>query len=300
MHEKTHEHAVHAHEGHSHDHGHHHAHHHGLNGALALTTVFALVELVGGLMANSLALLADAGHMVSDVAALSLAVMAGRIASRPAHAGMSYGYGRARVLAAQANGLGLWFLAGWISWEAFGRLSAPPVVNGGIVLGIAAIGLLINLAAMFMLRHQHDLNTKAAYWHVLGDAMGSVAAMIAGAVILTTGWNPIDPLLSFLVAGILAWGGWRLLRETTLQLMDSVPDAVEIKEVSQAMLALEHVAGVHHIHIWTLPNGTLAMSAHVQLNDMLHWPELLPAIQNRLAELGITHATLQPELSCCD
>jgi len=300
LHEKTHEHAVHAHEGHSHDHGHHHAHHHGLNGALALTTVFALVELVGGLMANSLALLADAGHMVSDVAALSLAVMAGRIASRPAHAGMSYGYGRARVLAAQANGLGLWFLAGWISWEAFGRLSAPPVVNGGIVLGIAAIGLLINLAAMFMLRHQHDLNTKAAYWHVLGDAMGSVAAMIAGAVILTTGWNPIDPLLSFLVAGILAWGGWRLLRETTLQLMDSVPDAVEVEEVSQTMLALEHVAGVHHIHIWTLPNGTLAMSAHVQLNDMLHWPELLPAIQNRLAELGITHATLQPELSCCD
>ena len=153
---------------------------------------------------------------------------------------------------------------------------------------------------MVMLRHQHDLNSRAAYWHVLGDALGSVAAMIAGAVILTTGWNPIDPLLSFLVAAILAWGGWRLLRETTLQLMDSVPDAVETEEVCQAMLAIEHVTGVHHIHIWTLPSGKLAMSAHVQLNDMQLWPELLPAIQNRLVELGITHATLQPELSCCD
>jgi len=308
-HAQAHEHAAHAHgpdHNHSshdhshHDHSHSHGHHHGLNGALALTAVFALVELAGGLIADSLALLADAGHMFSDIIALSLAVMAGRIASRPAHAGMSYGYGRARVLAAQANGLGLWLLAGWISWEAFGRLAAPPVVSGGIVLVIATLGLLINLASMFLLRNQHDLNTRAAYWHVLGDALGSVAAMIAGAVILLTGWNPIDPLLSFLVAAILAWGGWRLLRETTLQLMDSVPDVVKTDEVCEAMQALRHVEGVHHIHIWTLPNGTLAMSAHVQLNDMLQWPELLPAIQNRVAELGITHATLQPELTCCD
>lgn len=302
LHHHADEHASHAHShSHSQTHSHsHHGHHHGLNGALALTALFALVELAGGLIADSLALLADAGHMASDIVALSIAVIAGRIASRPAHAGMSYGYGRARVLAAQANGLGLWFLAGWISWEAFGRLAAPPVVNGGIVLVVATLGLLVNLAALFLLRHQHDLNTRAAYWHVMGDALGSIAAMIAGAVILFTGWSPIDPLLSFLVAGILAWGGWRLLRETTLQLMDSVPDAVEIAEVSEAIQSIKHVEGVHHIHIWTLPNGKLAMSAHIQLCDMLDWPELLPNIQNKLVGHGITHATLQPELTCCD
>jgi len=147
-------------------------HHHALNAAFWLTAAFAVVELVGGFMANSLALLADAGHMVSDVAALVLAMLAGRIAGRPAHRQMTYGYGRAKVLAAQVNGLMLWFLSGWIVWEAAGRLANPPVVQGGMVLWVAAIGLIINLIVMRWLYGTHDINTRAAYWHVLGDALG--------------------------------------------------------------------------------------------------------------------------------
>ena len=177
-----------------------HNHHHHLDAALVLTAIFAVVELAGGLMAHSLALLADAAHMASDVIALALAAIAGRIALRPAHANMTYGYGRARVLAALANGLGLWFLSGWIFWEATGRLNSPPEVAGEIVLIVATIGLLINIIVLKWLHGSHDLNTRAAYWHVIGDALGSVAAIVAGLVIVVTGWMPIDPILSFLVA----------------------------------------------------------------------------------------------------
>jgi len=251
-------------------------------------------------MANSLALLADAGHMFSDVAALGLAMFARHIAERPAHTQMTYGYGRAKVLAAQANGLMLWFLSGWIVWEAAGRLANPPVVQGGIVLWVAAIGLMINLVIMRWLHGSHDINTRAAYWHVLGDALGSVAAIIAGAVILLTGWMPIDPILSFLVAGILAWGGWRLVRETTLELMEAVPQEVDSGIIAQAIQNVEGVVGVHHIHIWRLPEGNLAMSAHIQIDKMEQWPALLPVLLEKLKHQNIEHATLQPEVRCYD
>lgn len=277
----------------------HHAHH-GLGGALILTALFALIELTGGLLANSLALLADAAHMASDILALGLALMASRIASRPAHAGMSFGYGRARVLAAQANGLGLWFLCGWISWEAIGRLKQPPDVDGAIVLGIATAGLAVNLLALFLLRQHHDLNSRAAFWHVLGDALGSVAAIIAGAVILQSGWQPIDPLLSFVVAGILAWGGWKLIRETTLLLMEGSPAHVDQDELHRLINDLSQARGWHHVHLWTLPSGTLALSAHIEVDDMADWPQLLACLQQELRQRGIHHTTLQPELGHCE
>jgi len=235
----------------------HHHHHHALNAAFWLTTVFAVVELIGGLMANSLALLADAGHMSSDVAALGLSMFAARIAQRPADTQMSYGYGRAKVLAAQMNGLMLWFLAGWIVWEAVARFNHPPLVEGQIVLWIAAVGLLINLIAIYVLQGGHDLNTRAAYWHVWGDALGSIAAIVAGCVIMLTGWMLIDPLLSFLVAVILIWGGWRLVYETTLELMEAVPQEVNIEAIQQALLRIEYVKRVYHIHIWRLPISNL-------------------------------------------
>jgi len=275
-------------------------HHHSLNAAFWLTVVFALVELVGGLMANSLALLADAGHMMSDVAALALAMLARAIAARPAHAQMTYGYGRAKVLAAQFNGMALWFLSAWIIWEAVGRLSKPPEVQGVLVLWIAAIGLLINLVIMRWLHGSHDINTRAVYWYVLGDALGSVAAIITGAVILLTGWMLIDPLLSFLVAAILAWGGWRLVRETTLELMEAVPKELDCDNVVQALQSLEGVVGIHHIHLWRLPIGKLAVSAHVQVDNMEKWPGLLPLLLETLKQQKIEHATLQPELRCYD
>ncbi|MDQ7010361.1 MAG: cation diffusion facilitator family transporter [Mariprofundaceae bacterium] len=278
---------------------HKHAHH-SLKAALWLTASFALVELVGGLLAGSLALLADAGHMVSDIVALGLAVLAGNIAKRPPHARMTYGYGRARVLAAQFNGLGLWFLSGWIVWEGIGRLSSPPPVNGGMVLSIAVIGLVINLAVLKWLHGGHDINTRAAYWHVLGDALGSVAAIVAGLVILLTGWMPIDPILSFLVAGILAWGGWRLVRETTMELMEGVPLEVDVGDIERLMRQVEGVTGIHHMHIWRLPDAQLAISAHVQVESMDDWPSVLFRLQERLGGQGIGHATLQPEISCRD
>ncbi len=278
----------------------HAGHYHALSAAFWLTAVFAVVELFGGLMANSLALLADAGHMVSDVGALGLAMLARHIAGRPAHAQMTYGYGRAKVLAAQANGLMLWFLSGWIVWEAVGRLADPPEVQGGMVLLIAALGLGINLIIMRWLHDSHDINTRAAYWHVLGDALGSVAAIVAGTVVLLTGWMPIDPILSFLVAGVLAWGGWRLVRETTLDLMEAVPQGLDSDTIVLAIESLDGVDGIHHIHLWRLPSGQLAISVHIHIHQMDQWPTLLPILLERLQQLGVEHATLQPENHCHD
>jgi len=273
---------------------------HPLNAALGLTAVFALVELAGGIMAESLALLADAGHMVSDIVALGIAVFARRIAARPAHAGMTYGYGRARVLAAQANGLGLWFLSGWIVWEAVARIAAPHAVQGRIVLGVAALGLLVNLIVLYWLRDARDLNARAAYWHVTGDALGSVAAIVTGLVIVLTGWMAIDPLLSFVVAGILAWGGWRLVRETTLELMERTPEGISTGEIERCVRATPGVHGMHHIHLWRLPDGRAAISAHVGIDDMRQWPRILPVLVTELAARGVEHATLQPETLCQD
>ncbi|WP_038250036.1 cation diffusion facilitator family transporter [Ghiorsea bivora] len=287
------------HEGHNHVNDSHEGHHHGLGAALWLTAAFMLVELVGGYISNSLALMADAGHMASDVMALGLAMVAQRIAARPAHAGMTYGYGRVKVLAAQVNGLTLWFLSGWIVWEAIGRLANPPEVQGTMVLVIATVGLFINLIIMRWLHGSHDLNTRAAYWHVLGDALGSVAAMVSGAVILLTGWMPIDPILSFFVAAVLVWGGWRLVRETTLELMEALPKGVDINLVQQKLLQVKGVVGVHHMHVWKLPNAKLAASAHIQVEVMEDWPQTLLLLQGVLAAYHVEHVTLQAELVCC-
>ncbi|MDQ6984358.1 MAG: cation diffusion facilitator family transporter [Ghiorsea sp.] len=277
----------------------HSGHNHPLNAAIWLTAAFMLVEFVGGYLANSLALMADAGHMASDVMALGIALAAQRIAMRPAHAGMTYGYGRVKVLAAQVNGLTLWFLCGWIVWEAVGRLQHPPQVQGSMVLIIASIGLVINLVIMRWLHGSHDLNTRAAYWHVLGDALGSVAAIIAGAVIMLTGWMPIDPILSFFVAIVLAWGGWRLLRETTLELMEASPRHIDMDNVQQQMLRTKGVIGVHHIHIWRLPNSSYAASAHVQVQSMQDWSDISQRLNDVFKAFEIEHVTLQPELTIC-
>jgi cobalt-zinc-cadmium efflux system protein len=287
----------------SHDHSQHQSDHKHLNAALLLTALFAVVELAGGLISGSLALLADAGHMASDVAALAIASLASQIARKPAHKGMTYGYGRAKILAAQINGLALWFLAGWIAWEAVGRLAYPPEVDGSIMFVIALIGLVVNLVVLRILhgadKHHSDINTSAAYWHVLGDALGSVAAIIGGSVILLTGWMMIDPLLSFLVTGLLIWGGWRVIRQTTAEIMEAVPENIRVEKVRESICQLSNVCDIHHIHIWKLPSGELAISAHVGCEDMNLWSELLKGLQGCVAEQGITHATFQPEQGIC-
>ena len=293
------------HGGHAHQHGNDHLHAHahgGLDRALALTAAFAVIELVGGWLADSLALMADAAHMVSDVAALALASVAGRIAARPAHDGMSYGYGRARVLAAQANGFGLWFVAGWIAWEAVGRLIAPPAVHGSLMLAVAAAGLAANLAVLRWLHGGNDLNTRAAWWHVLGDALGSLAAIAAALLVLWKGWARADAVLSLVVTVILAWGGWRLVRETTLQLMEAAPAGADMAAIRRVLTSDEEALDAHHVHVWTLPDGRLALSAHVCVRDMARWPELLPRLLAALRRAGVAHATLQPETgeTCVD
>jgi cobalt-zinc-cadmium efflux system protein len=283
---------------------HHHHHSSGLNAALILTAIFAVVELIGGIISGSLALMADAGHMFSDVAALGIASAAVYIAKRPAHQGMTYGYGRAKILAAQINGLTLCFLAGWIAWEAVGRINAPPEVNGSIMFAIALLGLAINLIVLRWLHgghdHNGDLNTKAAYWHVVGDALGSVAALVAGVVILFTGWMLIDPILSFFVSAILAWGGWRLIRQTTFALMDAVPDGINLENIATCAREVTGVDNIHHIHVWRLPDGELAISAHIDCKDLSKWSGILPELQGCMAtDFQITHATFQPEEGRC-
>ena len=292
--------------------GHHHhphdehAHHH-LNMALALTALFAIVEFAGGWISNSLALLADAVHMSSDVVALGIAAFAGRLAMRPADHGMTYGYGRARVLAAQANGVALWFLSGWIVWEAVGRLFEPPEVQGWIVIAVGFVGLLVNLIILKWLHGAHDINTRAAYWHVIGDALGSVAAIVSGIVIFFAAWMPIDPILSFLVAVILAWGGWNLLSEATAELMEAAPSNVDMLMLEKCMCDVQGVSATHHIHIWKLPGGGLALSAHIIVEQLDQWDQTLALLQQSLQQIGLEHITLQPEsglepceLHCCD
>ncbi len=279
-----------------------HAHRHGFAAqarALSRTAlgagIFALVELAGGWWANSLALMADAAHMASDVAALLLAAAAARIAMRPAHPGMSYGYGRAATIAAQLNGLGLWFLAGWIAWEAIARLHEPPKVAGGMALAVAAIGLVVNLVMLTRLRGHEDLNVRAAFWHVLGDLLGSIAAIASALVIWRWGLVLADPIASLVIVAILGWGGWGLVREATRELMMAAPAHLNPEAIAAALAAHPAVQGVHHLHLWGLPDGRAAASAHVEIADMDAWPRILPELLARLAEAGVEHATLQPE-----
>jgi len=279
----------------SHNHSDHS--HHSLNGAFVLTSLFAIVELSGGLYANSLALLADAGHMFSDVLALGLALFASKLAQRPADDRMTYGYGKAKILAAQFNGLSLWFLAGWIIWEAIGRLSSPPIVDGQVVVAIGIVGLIINLIVLKWLHGSHDINSRAVFWHVVGDALGSVAAVVAGVVIIFTGWAMIDPILSFLVAAILIYGGWRLVKETTINLMDAVPGHIDINIVRTKVNAMDCVSDIHHIHLWSLADGTVAMSAHIVVEDLNNWQDNILLLKSTLKDMGVLHVTLQPEIS---
>jgi len=208
---------------------------------------------------------------------------------------MTYGYGRVRVLAAQLNGLTLWFLSGWIVWEAVRRLAIPPDVQGGVVIAIGLGGLLVNLLILTWIHGEGDLNSRAAYWHVTGDALGSLAAIIAGVVIYLTGWMPIDPLLSMLVAAILAWSGWRLIRETTAELMDAVPVSMSVRVIEQEMMGVSGVTGVHHTHIWSIQGERVALSSHIEVESMSDWSAVLPALLAILHAQGIEHATLQPE-----
>ena len=263
--------------------------------ALVLTASFAVVEVIGGWLAGSLALLSDAGHMVTDVAALSIALFAQRLAQRPPSRRASYGYARAEVLAAFINALIMLAVVVWIAVEAARRLLSPSPVTGGVVFGVAAAGLAVNLVCAWLLSRNRGLNSRAALVHVLGDLAGSVAALVAGAVISATGWLPIDPLLSLFVAVLILRSTWILLRQSTAVLMEGVPAHLSYDDIGRALTRLPNVAAVHDLHVWYMTSERPALSAHLVIRDANKWPETLAAAQRALSErFRIDHVTLQP------
>ena len=299
----VHRHSQHPHDarGHGHDaHGPRAASHrpalHALAAALALTAAYALVEAFGGWLAGSLALLSDAGHMATDAAALGLALFAQWVARRPPSPRASYGYARAEVLAAFVNALALLLLVGFIVVEAIRRIATPAPVAGAMVLGLASVGLAVNVVVAWMLsRASSSMAARAAFLHVVSDALGSIAAIVAGAVILTTGWTPIDPLLSLLTAVLILRATWRLLVQTTGVLMEGVPAHLDYREIGNALTAIRGVSGVHDLHVWLMSSHEAALSAHLTIDSGDAWLPILDAARRMLAtRFRIDHVTLQP------
>jgi cobalt-zinc-cadmium efflux system protein len=301
-----HDHHHHEHHPDRHSHGgHSHARHsHGagagtsaLKAATAITFAFALVEAAGGWWTGSLALLSDAGHMLTDVLALAFAALAAWMARRPPSERHSYGLGRAEIIAAFVNASAMLAIISVLSYEAMVRLREPGEVNGGVAALVAAAGLAVNLGVMRRLTpHAHDLNTRAARLHVIGDALGSVAALVSGAVIAFTGWTRIDPIASLLICVLIAVSSVRLIRESLHALMEGVPQGLSVDSIGGEMARVGGVLSVHDLHVWTLSGSRTALSAHVVVSNLAHWEALRRELQNRLHDkFGIEHVTLQPE-----
>lgn len=291
-----------------HGHSHDHAQGHGGNQrqvgyAALLIGSFMLVEVAGGLISGSLALLADAGHMLTDFASLVLAWMAFQVARRPADRARTYGFDRFPVLAAFVNGIVLLFLCGWILVEAAQRLFAPTPVLAGPMLAIAVVGLLVNIAAFWVL-HRADganLNVRGAMLHVLGDLLGSVAAIAAAVVILRTGWYPIDPLLSVLVAGLILRSAIRLLADAGHILLEGAPPHLRHEAVAADLVAqIEAVEDVHHLHAWSLSEERPMVTLHARIAAEADAEAAVRAIKARLrARFGVDHSTVEIERGPC-
>ena len=282
---------------------HHHGHHHPtpkgglLLWAFAITLSFAAVEALGGWWSGSLALLSDAGHMLSDATALGLAAFAAWLSQRPASKHHSYGFGRAEVIIGIFNAVTMLIIIVAIVIAAINRLHAPQAVSGGTVIVIAFIGLIVNLVLAYMLsRGEQTLNVRAALLHVIGDLLGSVAALVAGIVILFTGWTPIDPILSLVVCALILVSALRLLKEGLHIIMEGVPRHIDLNEVGHELAKLPGIVSVHDLHIWTLSSGHVALSCHVIIETPASWPETLKQLNTQLHEkYNINHSTIQPE-----
>ncbi|MGO9446039.1 MAG: cation diffusion facilitator family transporter [Thiobacillaceae bacterium] len=291
---------------HLHDHSadnanHHHPHGHGHDAfgwALLFTLSFALVEVAAGFWAHSLALVSDAGHMLTDSLSLGLAAVAAVLSRRPPSAKHSYGLARAEIVAALVNSLLMLALVAFIAFEAWQRLNEPRQVRGATVFVVALVGLAVNLLVGWLLMKGEDsLNRRAALLHVAGDALGSVAALTAGLVIMLTGWTPIDPILSVVISLLILVSTLNLLRQALHVLMEGVPSNIDLNAVGRRMAQLECVAQVHDLHIWTLASGQFALSAHLDVKELNQWPQILAAARAMLnTEFGIGHVTLQPEI----
>jgi cobalt-zinc-cadmium efflux system protein len=300
--------AHHAHHGH---HGHHHHGHigHGhvhasdsvsagrLRLALLLTGVFLVAEVVGGFLANSLALLADAGHMLTDVAALGLSLFVVWFSRQPETPRRTYGYLRWEILAAFLNGAVLLLVSAWIVWEAVLRLRQPEPLESGLMLGVAVGGLAVNLVSAWLLRPQAatSLNMRGAYLHVLGDLLGSVGTVAAAVIIRATGWMAADPIASLVVTMLIMRGAWRLVRESVDVLLESTPSHISIGAVRAQLEAIPGVESVHDLHVWTVTSGIIAMSAHAIVREPERQQHVLEHVHDAMELFGIRHVTVQLE-----
>ncbi len=302
---------------HSHDHAGHshgHAHSHDMAGksagrlwlALALTSLILVVEVVASFLTGSLALLSDAAHMATDAAALGVALLAVRLGTRRADPRRSYGYRRFEILAAALNSAGLFVIGGFILWEAFGRFRAPePIATGGMIV-VAAVGLVVNAIAMFVLHggRNDSLNLKGAYLEVFSDFLGSVGVLIGAVLIRLTGALWIDPLIAVLISLWVLPRGWTLLKSAMHVLLEGTPEGIDYRGVSASMLAVPGVCAIHDLHIWSLTSGMPLLTAHVEIDQVAQWNVTLGALRGVLArDHHIDHVTLQLELdgqSCGD
>ena len=287
------------HNGHSHDHSHATGHSTGrLKLALALTFAYMLAEAAGGWLTGSLALLADAGHMLTDAGAMILTLFAFWFAVRPASEKKTYGYYRLEILTALINGVVLILISIWIFIEAYGRLSAPPQVKSGEMTLIAGGGLAINILCAWLLHgsHRENLNMRGAWLHIMGDILGSLAAIAAGVLMYAFGWYQADPVCSALIGLIIVYSSWKLIRESVNVLLEGTPAHIDLAAVEETIMKTEGVDNVHDLHIWTITSGLEALSAHVIHRDEIRQGDLLKELRAKLHDrFGIDHLTIQME-----
>jgi cobalt-zinc-cadmium efflux system protein len=271
---------------------------------LVVVIVVMVAEIIGGLLSNSLALLGDAGHMLTDALAIGLSLFAITMARRPATSRRTFGYHRTEIMAALANGVVLILVSAYIFYEAYQRFFEEPTINSPIMLTIAAIGLVANLIGMLVLQRSSkgSLNIRAAFWHIIGDTLSSVGVIIAGIIIIFTGWTVVDPILACVIGVVILWGAFRIVKEATDVLLESVPAGIDLQAVEDAMKTIEGVVESHDVHIWTITSGIYALSAHVRVDDLMvsQSNELIVSINEILEKkFNITHATLQLECDAC-
>jgi cobalt-zinc-cadmium efflux system protein len=264
---------------------------------LAITAGVMIAEAIGGWLAHSLALLADAGHMLADAAAIGLSLAVAYLAQRPATAERTYGLLRLEILAALVNGAVLIAISLGIALEAYQRFRTPPAVHGALLAIVAAIGLAANAAGTAILHrgHDHSLNQRAAYLHILSDLLGSLGALAAGVIILATGWVQADPLISICISVLILGSAWRLVKESTDVLLEAAPAHIPLTTVHDRIASVPGVASVHDLHVWTVTSGVIAMSGHLVVQNPGDNQRVLEAVQQRLAGLGIRHVTVQME-----
>lgn len=289
--------------------GHAHNHSHGTAGkplkiTLGIVILVMIAEIVGGFVSNSLSLLSDAGHMLTDVLAIVLSLAAMSLARRPATTRRTFGFYRAEIMAALANGIILVLVSLYIFYEAYQRFNNPPDVNSPVMLIVAVIGLVANLAGMLVLRRSSEgsLNVKAAFWHIIGDTLSSVGVIVAGVIILLTGWYIADPILAVVIGVIIIWGAFRIVKEAADVLLESVPGHVNFDEVADVIKSVPGVTDLHDVHIWTITSGIYALSAHVDIKDrMVSESAGVLAELNKVLEehFNISHTTLQLECDSC-